>query len=119
MSWPKIKLPEEDDGVCNTHFTYLWEPQSPQTRFRISNNQMPEMHVWVILPDRQEILDMTTYYLKMNHDGSMPDSKWTAPDPPDYLWCRYNKLPPYVIYNPYPLAVDYVVQMVRKTWGRV
>jgi hypothetical protein len=119
MSWPKINLPDEDDGVCCTHYSYVWEPDSLETALMILTHQMPEMHCWVVLPKRQEILDVTTRYIRGLHDALDGQSKWTAPDPPDYLWCRWDELPPNVIYNPSRSAVDLVVKMVKRTWGVV
>lgn len=85
--WPMC-LPEEDDGVRATHFSYQWEANSAATRRNIVEFKLPEMHVWLGYRDPRRaaglIIDPTT--------GSWPARarlggyEWTTQDPPDFLW---------------------------------
>lgn len=109
-SWPRIPK-ELDDGKVNTHLTYRFELDSFSTaRFLfallgITNEQhlengdipLPEIHVWLGLPDTHEIIDFTT--------GTWPQAcqeilgeAWLAPQPPEYFWG--SSLPNDVRYNP-------------------
>lgn len=84
--WPLIR-PEEDDGVRPTHFAFQWDPTHPLSVEAIEHDRMPEMHVWV-MPDFRTpeiVLDFSTYMIKPIAVGKM-GLKWTAPDPPEYLW---------------------------------
>lgn len=83
-SWPMI-LPEEDDGVRATHFSYQWEPLSGATITHLMSGTLPELHVWLASRELGDILiDPTT--------GSWPDRaaagghNWSAPAPPACLW---------------------------------
>jgi hypothetical protein len=83
ISWPMIAK-EEDDGVCSTHFSYMWEGFTPHNVNRLACRLLPEMHVWVALPDERQVVDFST--------GELPEQAkragfvWTGPKPPDYLW---------------------------------
>jgi hypothetical protein len=113
MSYPRIDM-SKDDGIMATHYSYVFEPYSLDTIASIENNMMPEMHVWVTLPDQGEIVDITTCYLKElceNHAGI----KWLAPDPPDFIWSR--TLPEHVYYTPDPKAVLLIPYFFKLTWG--
>jgi len=85
--WPRVL---EDDGVSDSHFGYVWEPDSDVTRARLALGVLPELHCWLGLsPERSgveepTIVDPTT--------GSWPERAgwagrpWEAPPPPDFLW---------------------------------
>lgn len=105
MSWPRIR-PEEDDGVINTHFSYVFEAISPATVLAIMNNRMPEMHAWVAVPPCT-IIDTTTRFLKQQCE-KLTDMKWTADEPPDYLWCDTDdpEFPSGVMYRPDVVAIE-------------
>lgn len=76
-----------DDGVTNTHFSYVWSGGVPDKRV-VDLTAMPvEIHVWAGDPTRNEIVDLST--------GGIPRAcvevgqhTWEAPAPPDYLWGR-------------------------------
>ena len=59
LQWPRIK-PEDDDGVMNTHFAYMWTPGAYDSAMSVLMGNLPEMHVWVGIVDRQEVVDFTT-----------------------------------------------------------
>ena len=91
LQWPLVR-PEDDDGVSSTHFAYMWSPTTPQSNLAVAMGNLPEMHCWVGLLDTQEIVDFSVRHLKeaARHHGL----KWTAADPPQYLWTR--ELPDWV-----------------------
>lgn len=114
FSFPRINL-ALDDGFIDTHFSYMWNAKDPRTIDAISRNEMPEMHIWLAMPDRGEIFDITTCYLRSNCE-IITGNKWLAPNPPDFIWCRLEDLPPGVVYKPDPTAVQYVIKMIKYTW---
>ena len=59
MQW-KMVPPELDDGINPTHFSFLWSPGSPESRASVAAGHLPEMHVWVGLPDSGELVDFST-----------------------------------------------------------
>lgn len=95
LLWPRIK-PEEDDGVMDTHFSYMWSPETLESQIAMSLGALPEMHVWVGLIDTQEIVDFSTRHLK--EAATNRGHKWIANDPPSYFWG--NQLPDWVRYRP-------------------
>ncbi len=92
-SWPRIR-PEEDDGVMATHFSYVWTPGSRPDH---AAGKLPEMHVWIALPDTLEVVDFTTS-LWPDQCRKVTGMEWTAPDPPPWIWTK--RLPPGVVYTP-------------------
>ena len=106
MMWPRIDM-TKDDGVSATHFSYVFEPQGPVTKARLAADLLPEMHAWITLPDRKEILDLTTRHLKVQCErtAGLP---WLGPDPPKFLWCDWSKLPAHVHYEPHPDAIKII-----------
>lgn len=98
LMWPRV-LPEQDDGVSPTHFSYVWEPNSMTTRNLILAGMLPEMHIWVGLPDSNEIVDLTTKFLPVQCQRLIKYD-WPGIKPPDYLWTNAKELPEGVIYEP-------------------
>ena len=97
-----------DDGVNATHFSYIWEPESAETRARIAREEMPEMHVWVGLPDSGEILDVTTCFHQTQ--ARRLGLLWRGPAPPPFLWERADQLPGRgVIYIPERRAIAWAL----------
>jgi hypothetical protein len=120
-SWPRVP-PELDDGVMNTHFSYVWDPDSYAARLALAGVfqaarlggrkgfSLPEMHVWLARPDTRDIIDFTT--------GLWPEAckltigeEWLAPPPPDYLWA--DELPEGVHYAADRSAIDCVIHVLR------
>ena len=62
MSWP-IVLPGQDDGTAPTHFSYEWSPWREESQAALKLGLLPEIHVWVGLPDQNELLDFATKFL--------------------------------------------------------
>lgn len=115
MSWPIIP-PELDDGVSPTHFSYEWSSSHPDTLMAILQNRMPEMHVWLVIPSTEEIIDMTTYELPTMAEEKAK-LKWQSARPPDYLWVNFNAIPSNVIYranrDAIVLAMNYMERTIK------
>ena len=62
LQWPRLR-PEDDDGVVNTHFAYMWGGLTPESVVSMAAGNLPEIHVWAGLPDEQIIVDFSTRYL--------------------------------------------------------
>jgi hypothetical protein len=112
-AFPRIDL-KDDDGVVHTHFSYIFDPNKVSEA--IKTNTLPEVHVWVQLPDRGEIVDITTRYLKEQCE-TLSGLKWLAPDPPDFLWLSPNDLPEGVAYEPDMNACMLIEHFCKLTWG--
>jgi len=116
LQWPRIRK-EDDDGVMNTHFAYEWSPQTPESAMSVAIGNLPEMHVWVGIVDRQEIVDFTTRHLKAA--AAALDMAWTAADPPAYLWCPANQTPDWVVYRPNKDASIYACVLLKRLFDPV
>ena len=84
LQWPRLR-PEDDDGVVDTHFAYMWGGLTPESVVSMAAGNLPEIHVWAGLPDEQIIVDFSTRYLTIA--AASLGMAWTAPQPPKHLWC--------------------------------
>lgn len=116
LQWPRVRR-EEDDGQINTHFAYEWTPHSPESALSVALGNLPEMHVWVGLVDRQEIVDFTTRHLKAA--AAALGMAWTAADPPAYLWCSANATPDWVVYRPDRNASLYACTLLQRLFNPI
>ena len=116
MNWPIID-PRNDDGVSPTHYSYEYTECTPLDIIRsLSASILPEMHVWVGVPETNEIIDLTTKYFMCNC-SEISGLEWKSKPPPPYLWA--NELPDNVYYTPNPqacmiahkLAIDWLVSL--------
>lgn len=88
-------------------FGFEWDPEHPVSQLRLIQGALPEMHVWAGDPRAQEIVDISTAHWRAYFDRTCAQVEgwvWTAPDPPAFLWCRPEALPPRVDYRPDRLA---------------
>jgi hypothetical protein len=108
MSWPVIRL-EEDDGKCNTHFSYMWEGLTPANVEILLAGRLPEMHVWIALPGTKSIVDLTTGELRKHAEKI--GLTWSSPDPHKYFWDTHT--PPGVVYTPHRSAVQVAAQLIH------
>lgn len=106
LQWPCIR-PEDDDGVSPTHFAYMWDPDNITSKFAVASGMLPEMHCWVGIIDTQEIVDFSVRFLKNAAVAS--GVKWTADNPPEYLWCNVENIPENVVYRPNRDATLYAI----------
>ena len=112
MSWP-IVPPGEDDGKSPTHFSYEWSPWREESQAALTLGLLPEIHVWVGLPDQNELLDFSTKSLpeQAAKDGLI----WRTAPPPDFLWCGPSELPDGVIYKPHLGAIGFILDRISRT----
>ncbi len=100
--WP-IRTAENDDGISATHFSYMWDPESPRSAVRICEGRLPEIHVWIgmrqVIKDKVReptvLVDFSTGALK--EEAELAGLSWKAPDPPEWLWA--SELPAGVMYR--------------------
>lgn len=108
-SWPI----QEDQGNNPTHFSYMWQPNHPDSAPLVAAGALPECHVWIGLPDEGEIVDFSTGSLRQICERKH-GLKWELPDPPSYIWCKPHKLPDEWIYRPHMSAIRYVLEMLER-----
>lgn len=111
--WARIR-PEQDDGVCPTHFSYMWTPNEPASRIALMQGLLPEIHVWAAIPETDEIVDFTS--------GKFPEQArkiagfdWPGNLPPKYLWAK--KLPKEAYYDANAQAVKLVLMYAARLYG--
>lgn len=109
MSWPMV-APEEDDGISATHWSYVWDPHGLPTAISVATGNLPEIHVWAALVDTHEIIDISTRGFKTAAEAH--GYKWSAPDPPDYLWTK--EPPSNTVYKPVLEACKFATTMIIK-----
>src|ERR1035438_3838524 len=112
LSWP-IVAPGQDDGRSPTHFSYEWSPWRPESQAALKLGLLPEIHVWVGLPDQNELLDFATQFLP--EQAAKKGLAWRTAPPPDFLWCRPSDLPEGVLYEPDLNAIRFILDRMRRT----
>jgi hypothetical protein len=112
MSWP-IVLPGQDDSKAPTHFSYEWSPWREESQVALKLGLLPEIHVWVGLPDQNELLDFATKFLP--EQAAKEGLAWRTPYPPDFLWCGPSELPEGVLYKPDLNAIGFILDRISKT----
>ncbi len=99
MQWPRITR-EQDDGVSDSHWAYMYSPETVASQRSMMNGEMPEIHIWVGRLDHpQELIDINTCHFP-NACKDMMRLDWPGPRPPDYLWQHPEEgLPDWVNYK--------------------
>jgi hypothetical protein len=111
LQWPCLR-PEDDDGIISTHFAYMWSPGDPISALSVALGNLPEIHCWVGLLEEQEIVDFSIRHLKKA--AAVHGVRWTAADPPPYLWCPVNEIPDDVRYIPNREASMYASILLKR-----
>ena len=111
LSWP-IVPPGQDDAHSPTHFSYEWSPWREESQAALRLGLLPEIHVWVGLPDSNELLDFATKSLP--EQAAKEGLIWRTPQPPDFLWCSPSELPRGVIYKPDLDAIGFILDRIRR-----
>ena len=111
MSWP-IVLPGQDDGKTATHFSYEWSPWREESQAALKLGLLPEIHVWVGLPEQNELLDFSTKFLP--EQAAKEGLVWRIPRPPDFLWCGPSELPEGVLYKPDFAAIAFILDRIQR-----
>jgi len=112
LSWP-IVPPGQDDGTRSTHFSYEWSPWREESKAALKLGMLPEIHIWVGLPDQNELLDFSTKFLPQQ--AAKEGLVWRTALPPDFLWCGPSELPDGVIYKPNLDAIGFVLNRIHRT----
>lgn len=108
MQWPAF----DDDGLKDTHFGYEWSPNDMGSQAALLLGLFPEIHVWLALPERQEIVDFSVRYLP---EAAAKDGKvWVKPPPPKFLWATLEEMPEGVFYRPEIGAIAWLLARLEK-----
>jgi hypothetical protein len=110
-SW-RIVPDAEDDGVCATHFSYVWEGETGMRLHDDGTVTLPEIHVWAGDPKRQEIVDLSTGF-QPTQCLVTAGMEWRTPHPPAYVWCRPDRLP-CGIYEPNREATLFAASLMER-----
>lgn len=111
LYWPIVE-PDQDDGLNPTHFSYEWSPWREESRAALRLGLLPEIHVWVGLPEQKELLDFSTKFLP--EQAAKEGLTWKTAPPPNFLWCGASDLPAGVIYRPNLDAIGFVLDRINK-----
>jgi hypothetical protein len=112
--WPRL-TPEQDDGdpSTHTHFGYEWEGRTPSNMMRVQAGLLPEMHVWVGDPKRQELIDLTTGRW-VEHCQVIQGLAWPGVQPPEFFWGGPDDLPDSVVYKPDGEATFLALDLLKR-----
>lgn len=103
MLWPCAV----DTGSNNTHFGYEWSPHCPFSMEKVRQGLLPEVHIWIALPDDGELIDFSTgYFKKIATENGL---EWNLPDPPLFVW---GVPPSNTRYRPHIPAIDFVWRFI-------
>jgi hypothetical protein len=93
--WPRLD-DESDDGVSPNVFGYQFDVEA--ARPLIAVGMLPEMHVWLVDPLAEELIDMTAGEFPVQC-RRMLGFGWQTKAPPEVLWCQFSELPERVQYH--------------------
>lgn len=113
--WPRIR-PDQDDGVCATHFGYVWSPREEPSRRAMRLGVMMEMHVWAADPEANEIIDFTSGFFP-EQAKSIGGFDWPGDPPPPFFWGGPNIMPPGAHYEANIDAIKYAFLLAAKLYG--
>jgi hypothetical protein len=111
LQWP-IMNREDDDGIGNTHFAYMWSPTSAASLAAIAAGLLPEMHVWCGLVEPQTLIDFSTGDLRRHAEAC--GLVWRSADPPEYLIATAGEMPDWVVYTPNRDATLYAYRILNR-----
>jgi hypothetical protein len=102
----------------STHYGYEWEADSATNVIQIMKGEMPEMHVWAALPERNQIIDLTTGF-QPERCGTLLGMDWPAARPPDWLWLEADRaVDAGAYYEPCPDAIQLALNLLDiSPWG--
>jgi len=115
----RVVHPDNDDGICNDHFSYKFVQQEAVVHMLMGN--FPEMHAWVYLPELRTIVDMTYEYqpLQCRRITGMSWDERLLPTGP--LWRSVDELnaddPSLVIYHPDEMACSMAIALLKQFHG--
>ncbi len=107
----------KDDGVSDTHFSYMFESQAAAKR--ISIGLLPEMHVWLVTFSKDiELIDLSTGFQREQCERILGTTFDKELIPPPYLWCSTSAIPPQFIYRPDLFATEIAMSVLDSFHGR-
>ena len=74
---------------------------------------LPEMHAWCVDPERRELVDVAAGEFPAMCRRTLGLS-WTAPLPPDALWCSWDALPDGASYRATQQATEFAVDLMME-----
>jgi len=94
MLWPRMREHKPNDLDL---FGYRFRPTHPQSVALMAAGELPELHVWLEIPTKNFIVDLTTGYLPK---ACLEFTKlpWLNEPPPEYLFTKKEDIPERVIY---------------------
>lgn len=114
-----LRIPTEmDDGEIATHYGYWWDAECQSNMVQLIKGELPEMHVWVALPDKNQIVDLTTGF-QVDRCRETIGQDWIADHPPDWLWMDAEKVRSIdAMYVPCPVAIQLAYGLLAESeWG--
>lgn len=102
----------------DTHLSFMWGGgPEPERTVPVSGLPLPEMHCFIWLPKRMEIVDFSVKYLPRFAErvGFKFDEGFV---PPDYYWENPNVLAPRAIYIPNVDATKLAIRILRQRKGQ-
>jgi len=79
--WPRLK--PDQPGEMRA-YGYQWSLNSATLRW-LSMGKLPEMHIWTLIPDTLEIVDMTSGFFPARCMETL-NLDWPGDKPPEYFW---------------------------------
>ena len=74
-----------DDGMSDNYFGYQFSPHTPQSIMSMRSGNLPEVHVWLADPVRQEIIDLSSYEFP-SQAKRIANYDWKHKLPPERYW---------------------------------
>lgn len=118
-SWRRLR-DDQDDGkpTTYTHFSYVFDPTSPETVNRYLKGLLPEMHCWVgLLPldnSEPELVDVTGKFL-VDQCRGISGMDWPGDQPPPFYWFPGSEAWKYKVhYEPSRVAIALAYEFLDK-----
>lgn len=123
--WPRVPA-HLDDGVSPTHFAYEFNEDDPMVALALQGLvpvmrrpgdghvafALPEIHVWLGVPESGEIIDFTTGLWADTCEATI-GLPWLAAKPPEFFWCIGSRRPSGVNYGPSRMAIEVVATLLN------
>lgn len=113
-SWPRHPDRDHEFG----QFSYHWEVDMQVIGRHLMAGTLPEMHVWVGLPQDQMIVDLTTGY-QMRQCIETARMEWLTASLPEYIWCSGRELPGRYVYEASKSATMLAYRLLAETLDHV
>lgn len=119
--WPRLpiyQIESDADKDPNHQYGFKWNGEyTPEDIHQMMLGNLPEMHIWIALPELKEIVDFSVHGFP-DHCKQYLGLDWPGPKPPKYFWAAAGEIHHYVNYEPNQLATiiahDLVNQILLK-----